>query len=270
MFDLSFRSVSLVCFFVQRADSEWTPLWVQLRSVRSSSTSSVAMSTNTSTRQPPSLWTTPRCSSPTPAWTRYSVSMPLSPSGFVINSSHLTFLCSSLLVQTHLSQHHRPVPPHGQAAACSQHPEVYPCRRQTQRPGRRGQRCLPPHLLRDAGVLVLWRLLQGIMMSCLSFVTLQLHFLDWCWRLIDILIYLPVPALSRLWTKLNTSLDRISCNQDKHYITKFYIWKMNFCACRKKIDSLQTTSHIIFLPVLQICYAYYTPSCISYCTDSFW
>lgn len=43
-----------------------------------------------------------------------------------------------LLVQAHLSQHHRSIPPYGQIAPCCQHSEVYPCRRQTQRPGRCG------------------------------------------------------------------------------------------------------------------------------------
>ena len=41
------------------------------------------------------------------------------------------------------------------------HPEVHPRRRQTQRPRRRRPRHLPPHLLRDAGELVLRRLLQA-------------------------------------------------------------------------------------------------------------
>lgn len=45
---------------------------MQLKSARSSSTSSAAMSTRMSTRPPSSLWTTPRCSSPMLAWTRYT------------------------------------------------------------------------------------------------------------------------------------------------------------------------------------------------------
>lgn len=36
-----------------------------------------------------------------------------------------------LLVQAHLPQHHRSIPPYGQIATCCQHSEVYPCRRQT-------------------------------------------------------------------------------------------------------------------------------------------
>ncbi len=41
------------------------------------------------------------------------------------------------------------------------YPEVHPGRRQTQRPRRRGQGHLPPHLLRDARQLVVRRLFQG-------------------------------------------------------------------------------------------------------------
>lgn len=54
------------------------------------------------------------------------------------HNSQMCRLCRFLLVQAHLPQHHRPVPPHGQAASCRQHPKVYPCRRQAQRPGRCG------------------------------------------------------------------------------------------------------------------------------------
>ncbi len=51
------------------------------------------------------------------------------------HNSQICLLYPFLLVQAHLPQHHRSVPPHGQAAPCCQHPKVYPCRRQTQRPG---------------------------------------------------------------------------------------------------------------------------------------
>lgn len=142
---LQYSFFSLYLF--QRAGSEWTPLWVQLKSVRSSLTSSVAMSTSTSTRHPPSHWTTPRCFSPMLAWTRYTIhASPHLSQISVLNLLYvqcwydklLCFLYLFLLVQTHLPQHHWSIPPNGQAASCCQHPKVYPCRRQTQRPGRCG------------------------------------------------------------------------------------------------------------------------------------
>ena len=46
------------------------------------------------------------------------------------------------------------------AHPCRRHAEVHPRRRQAQRPRRRGPRHLSPHALRDAGQLVLRRLLQ--------------------------------------------------------------------------------------------------------------
>ena len=50
-----------------------------------------------------------------------------------------------------------PVPP----APRRRHPEVHPRRRQAQRPRRRGPGHVPPHVLRDAGQLVVRRLLQA-------------------------------------------------------------------------------------------------------------
>lgn len=138
----------------------WTPLWPALRSARSSLTSSVAMSTCTSTRQPPSRWMIPRCFSPTPAWIRYNT--PLDLDTFAANLLVFDFRCCCfLLVQANLPEHHRSVPPHGQASPRCQHTKVHPRRRKTQRPGRCWQGRLPPHFLWDAGVLVLWGLLQG-------------------------------------------------------------------------------------------------------------
>ena len=71
MLVLKLRVCLLFLVHVQEAGLEWTLCWVQLRSVRSSLTSSVAMSTSMSTRRPWSPWMTPLCCSPTPAWTRY-------------------------------------------------------------------------------------------------------------------------------------------------------------------------------------------------------
>lgn len=65
------------------------------------------------------------------------------------------------IVQAHLPEHHRPVPPYGQTSSCCKHTEVHSCRRKTQWPWWCGQRCVPSYFLRDVGLLVLWRLFQS-------------------------------------------------------------------------------------------------------------
>lgn len=162
----------------------WTRLWLPLRSARSSLTSSAAMSTCTSTHHPPSRWMIPRYFSPTPAWIRYSIPWRFdSLCGFAdVLASNFPFLLRFLVVQAHLPKHHWSVPPHGQASPCGQHTKVYPRRRETQRPGRRWQGCLPSHLLWDAGVLVLWGLLQGSLwffFSQLSYWTVNSQLVIW-------------------------------------------------------------------------------------------
>ena len=63
-------------------------------------------------------------------------------------------------VQADLPGSGRPGFGSGEAQAGGEQPEVHPRGWQAQRPGRRGQGHVPPHLLRDAGELVVRRLLQ--------------------------------------------------------------------------------------------------------------